>query len=114
MVSDLQIEAEEIEGKVILRLAGRLDAASFSVLEKRLNSLIGQGHKKVLMDFSELTYLSSAGMRLLLSFTKKLKAEGGSLVIFQVVKEIMEIIQMAGFERILQICKTEKAALALF
>ena len=114
MTSDLLIEVEEVEDKVIRRLNGRLDAASFSILEKRLNALIEQKRTLILMDFEEVHYLSSAGMRLLLSFTKKLKSNEGSLVIFSVGNEIMEIIKMAGFERILQICKTEKDALSLF
>lgn len=111
MSVDLQVEIEEIEGKIVLRTSGRLDASSSPVLEKKLNQLIGDEKKQILIDFSQVNYLSSAGMRLLLSVTKKLKAKEGFLVIFALAEEAMEIIKMAGFERILNIRNTEQEAL---
>lgn len=103
----------DVEGEgdiTILRLEGRLDASSSPALESKLNDQIGQNHLKILMDFSRVDYLSSAGMRLLLSTTKKLKAKEGKLVLVSINDEVMEIIKMAGFERILQIFNTEKEA----
>lgn len=111
MSVDLEVQLEEIEGKAILRISGRLDAASSPVLEKKINQLMGDGRSVLLMDFSQVEYLSSAGMRLLLSVTKKLKEKDGHLVIFSIGEEAMEIIKMAGFEHILNICSTEQKAL---
>ena len=111
MSVDLKIELDEVDGKAILRIQGRLDAASSPVLEKKVNQLIGNERKVLILDFSQVEYLSSAGMRLLLSTTKKLKERNGFLVIFSVGEESMEIIKMAGFEHILNICGTEREAL---
>lgn len=111
MSVDLQVEIEEIEGKIVLRVSGRLDAASAPVLEKKLNQLIGDEKNHILLDFVHVNYLSSAGMRLLLSTTKKLKMKTGYLVIFSLGEEAMEIIKMAGFEKILNIRGSEQEAL---
>ncbi len=107
----LNIELDEIEGRVILRLDGRLDANTGVVLEKKINHLVSEGRLLLLLDFEGIDYLSSAGMRVLLSKAKELKAKGGVLVLFSLSDEVGEIIQMAGFEKILHICSSEKEAL---
>lgn len=107
----LHITLEEIEHRVILRIDGRLDAASAPLLERKINSLIDEGHVHLLCDFSRVDYLSSAGIRILLSATKKLEAKKGLFILFSVGEDVGEIIKMAGFDRILHLCASEKEAL---
>lgn len=107
----LKIELEEIEHRVILRLDGRLDVASSPILERKINSLIEEDHYHLLLDFSRIDYLSSAGMRVLLSGTKKLTAKKGGLILFSLSEEVSEVIKMAGFDKILRIFSSEKEAL---
>ncbi len=107
----LQIELEEIEHRVILRLDGRLDAASAPILERKINSLIDEDHTHLLLDFSRIDYLSSAGMRVLLSATKKLMGKKGDLILFSLSDEVSEVIKMAGFDKILRIFSSEKEAI---
>ena len=65
---------EKKEGDVlILKLSGRLDAVSSPGTEKKVFDYINNGEHKLVMDFGGIDYLSSAGMRMLLSTTKKLK-----------------------------------------
>lgn len=107
----LNIEVEDSKEKKIIHIDGRLDAASTPILEKKLTQLISDGHKFILMNFSKVDYLSSAGMRLLLSATKKLKAIGGKITFCNMSDDVMEIIKMAGFEKILNIYNNENEAL---
>jgi len=112
MSISLHIDLEEIGQKVILRLDGRLDAATVPILERKINSLIDEKkHHLIYLDFVRVDYLSSAGMRLLLAVSKKLKAKKGALILFSVSEEVMEIIKLAGFEKILSIFETEQDAL---
>jgi anti-sigma B factor antagonist/stage II sporulation protein AA (anti-sigma F factor antagonist) len=110
VILGLEIKAEEIDKMIILRLLGRLDASSSSLLKDRLNHLIKEGHNVVLLDFSNIDYLSSAGLRLLLAYTKKYKESKGRLGIFSVNDDVMEIIKLTGFDKILNIYKKEKEA----
>ncbi len=89
-----------------------MDAVSSPLLEKKLHSLMEEKHFTLLLDFTRIDYLSSAGLRLLLSFSKKLKAKGGSLILFSLSEDVVEVIKMAGFERILKIYPTERQALS--
>lgn len=111
MSNEIKFQENEEDNKLIIRISGRLDATSSPKLEKKLTQRINSGYKQLLLDFSAVEYLSSAGMRLLLSFTKKLKNEKGALVLFGLTKGIMDIIKMGGFESILDICENEKEAL---
>jgi anti-sigma B factor antagonist/stage II sporulation protein AA (anti-sigma F factor antagonist) len=107
----LNISTDEQNSKVVLRLDGRLDAATVVKLEEALNQHIENKHYKILLDFQKVDYLSSAAMRLLLSITKKLKNVGGKLALTHLHDDVMEIIKMAGFDAILSIHEKEKEAL---
>lgn len=107
----LQIELEEVEHRIILRLSGRLDVASAPILDKKINHLIEEDRCRLLLDFTRIDYLSSAGMRVLLSVGKKLRAKEGELLLFSLSDEVCEVIKMAGFDKILHIFPSEKEAL---
>lgn len=110
----LNLQFEEEQGVTIVRIEGRLDAVESPNLERKLTKAIEEGKKKMVLDFAKVQYLSSAGIRLLLSTTKKLKGAGGALHLCLVGEEVMEIIKMAGFERIIQIYPTEQEAIQAF
>lgn len=112
MVVGISIQIEEKEDKRLIRLEGRIDATCTPMLEKKIDGLLQEAPYKILIDFSHVNYISSAGLRFLLSATKKAKASQGMLVLYSVQDEVMEIIKMAGFERILQIFPNENNALA--
>lgn len=106
---------EENKGDVlILRLKGRLDAVSSPVAEKKVFDSINRGQVKLILNFSEVTYLSSAGMRMLLSTTKKLKPLSGHLVVCSVSGNVMDVLKMSGFDHILDLSITEIEALRQF
>jgi anti-anti-sigma factor len=110
-MTSLNIQVEDQQGKKILRIEGRIDATTTPILEKYVSDLFHQKQKWILMDFGKVDYLSSAGMRLMLSTTKKCKGLDGKLGFCNMNEDVMEIIKMAGFERILNIYSTEKEAL---
>lgn len=115
MSAGMNIQMEEDQGALIVRVEGRMDAVSTPVLERKLAEKIDGGQVKLVLDFAKVDYLSSAGMRLLLSITKKLKGDkGGGLHVCSIGEEVMEIIKMAGFERVIQIFSTEQEALQGF
>ena len=112
MAVGLNVTVEQANNKSILRLQGRLDATSVPLLEKKFNDIIDQNQRKFLVDFARVDYLSSAGLRLLLAISKKLRARGGLCALCNMADEVLDIIKMAGFEKILQIYSTEKDGLA--
>jgi len=67
----MKIKSEKIEGKIILRLDGRLDTSTSPILEREILQLMKADQIHILVDFSGVDYLSSAGMRVLHSCMKK-------------------------------------------
>ncbi len=107
----MNLSQDEKGGRVIIRCEGRLDAMTSPQLETAMNSWVDKKKNHILIDFSRIDYLSSAGMRLLLSMTKRLRSKQGKLALCSIHDDVMEIIRMAGFEQILNIYGTEQEAI---
>jgi anti-anti-sigma factor len=114
MDSLIDINVEEKNGILVVAVSGRLDATSSPVLDKRVADLTDSGRIKLVMNFDGLEYLSSAGMRILLSTTKKLKSNNGKFVVCEIGENVLEVIKMAGFDHILNLENDEEAALRSF
>ena len=83
-----------------LALAGRLDTMTAPQLEAAFRDNIGEA-ASFSMDFSQLEYISSAGLRVILAVQKYMNAHGGQMIIRKAGKEIMEVFEMTGFADIL-------------
>jgi anti-anti-sigma factor len=78
----------------LLRLKGKLDFTTSSEFEQKFNIMVSEGGKKFIFDLSEVNYMSSAGLRLLLIATKKTK---GNIVLNCVQDSVKQVIEIAGF-----------------
>lgn len=114
MNEQVEIKQEEKDGVCILQLKGRLDAITSPGVERKVFEIIEKGQNKLLLDFSHVDYLSSAGMRVLLSILKKLRSAGGKLIVCSVTLNVMDVLKMSGFDRVLEISSSEGEALQLF
>ena len=85
-----------------IALAGRLDTTTAPDLEKELKELFEKGTSQLSLDFEQLDYISSAGLRVLL-FAQKSLSENGKMTIRNVKPEIMEVFDITGFIDILTI-----------
>lgn len=108
----IQIRSEKRAEAFILHLEGRLDAVSSPILEEAIIEVVEKNPKAVLLDFLKVDYISSAGLRVLLSNSKKLKSLHGSLVVYAMSDDVMEIVKMAGFEKVLTLANNENDALS--
>ncbi|MBQ9890174.1 MAG: STAS domain-containing protein [Firmicutes bacterium] len=97
----LNIIKKEEEGKLLFELEGRLDTITAPDLEKDLMSSL-EGISGLLLDFEKLEYISSAGLRVLLS-AHKATAGKTEMKIVHVNDIIMEIFETTGFSDILDI-----------
>ena len=97
----MTITKKQDGGSLTLTLAGRLDTTTAPKLEAELKQSVN-GVTELTLDFGELEYLSSAGLRVLLSAQKVMNKQG-SMVIKNVNETIMEIFEVTGFVDILTI-----------
>jgi len=96
---------------IILNISERLDYLSSPSLEKRLNELIESGERNLLVNFSNLEYISSAGLKVILKTSRELKANQGKLLICCLNGMVKKVFEVSGFNAILSIYENEKEAL---
>lgn len=93
---------KKLEGKVLnVAITGRLDTTTAPTLEEDLKPAL-DGVEELVLDFAGLEYISSAGLRVLLS-VQKIMNKQGSMKICNVIPEIMEVFDITGFTDILTI-----------
>ena len=97
----MTIEIKRGTEETIIELKGRLDTTTAPALDKTINDDIGDT-KNLVLDVKGLEYISSAGLRVLLSAQKKMQ-KIGSMKVTNVCEEVMEVFEMTGFADILTI-----------
>jgi anti-anti-sigma factor len=95
----------------VVAVKGRVDAVTAPEFEKFLLDLVAKGEKKFVVDFSLLEYISSAGLRSVLSVAKKLKGEKGDIFFAGLQGPVEEVFKISGFYSIFKIFDSEQAAL---
>ena len=97
----MTIEIKKNAAELVLEITGRLDTITAPALEKTINENFGEV-KNFILDFKNLEYISSAGLRVLLGAQKKM-SQIGSMKIKNVCELVMEVFEMTGFADILNI-----------
>lgn len=96
----------------VVSVKGRLDAVTSPELEKELTQIIDAGEKHLIVNFGELDYISSAGLRTILASTKRLKAKEGKLALADLKSVVKEVFDISGFTSIIPIFDSVDSALA--
>ncbi|MCQ2397857.1 MAG: STAS domain-containing protein [Sphaerochaetaceae bacterium] len=97
----MTIEKKKNGEELTVSITGRLDTSTAPELEASVREELS-GYKQLVLDFSNLEYLSSAGLRVILSFQKIMNAHG-TMVVRNVNETIKEIFDITGFAEILTI-----------
>ncbi len=97
----LNIEKKAVGKHVELALSGRLDTTTAPALETEVKTLL-DGAESLVLDFASLEYISSAGLRVLLS-AQKIMNRQGVMKLTHVSESVMEIFEVTGFSDILTV-----------
>lgn len=98
----MTLEKRKEGNTLYLTLNGRLDTATCTIIEPEINDALTDDITDVVIDCTNLEYLASSGLRILLSLHKRM-AEKGSLTLNNVADYVMEIFNMTGFSDVLNI-----------
>lgn len=97
----MNINIDRENGRAIMKIEGRLDTTTAPELESAINGE-GEELKSLVLDFGGVDYISSAGLRVLLSAQKKMNVQG-SMELVKVNEAVMDVLEMTGFADILVI-----------
>jgi anti-sigma B factor antagonist len=108
----MEITTRDYKRSSIVRVIGRVDASNYHLLEARLKDYIDSGRVHLVLELDGTEYLSSAGVRVLISAQKALKPKGGKLVLAQPSQRVKEVIDLAGLDPLFPMYDSTVAALA--
>jgi anti-anti-sigma factor len=108
----MDISRERDGEVVIVRLAGRLDSSAAAAAEEGLLVALGGVPPRLTLDMTGLSYISSAGLRVLLVVAKKVQQQHGKLALFGLSPNVREVFTVSGFDTIFSIAADSAAAIA--
>ena len=107
----MEIKSRERDNVTILELVGNLDTGTAPQLEAKIYELIDSGVHKMALDLTETGFVSSAGLRVFLVAAKKLSVQNGVVKLCCPNEVVKEILDISGFDTILDIRTTLEQAL---
>ena len=93
----MEIIERKQDGVTVIEVRGRLDSNTASELEEKLQKILVEKEQKLLIDFSHLDFLSSAGLRVLLWGMKTIRAAKGKLALSSLKSNVQEVLDISGF-----------------
>ena len=110
----MNISVNDQGGVSVVHFEGNLDTNTAPEAQDSLDRLGAEGVKKIIVNFQDLDYISSAGLSVLLATAKKMSASGGNLRICGLNETVNEVFEISGFSMILSVFGTEAEALEGF
>ncbi|MDD5100309.1 MAG: STAS domain-containing protein [Syntrophales bacterium] len=107
----MEITVKKEGSASVVSVKGRIDALTAGEFEKGLAALMAGGDYALVVDFKGLEYISSAGLRSILSTAKQLKAKGGEMIFAGLQGPVKDVFKISGFGSIFKIFDTEEEAL---
>lgn len=108
--SGLELSTEKDGETTVVIPTGRIDGSTASPFQETLLKLIEEGQGSLVVDFENIEYISSAGLRVLLLVAKKLQSGGRKIVLCAMRDHIAEVFKISGFSEILAIHATRQEA----
>ncbi len=93
----MDINIEQQEKKIVATLSGEMDTAAAMEVEQALQPLFNSEGRDIVIDCTELEYIASSGLLILLSILKNAKASGNKVVLRNVNDDIREVFKLTGF-----------------
>lgn len=109
----VEIKTTNDTGYQRIQVAGEVDASSSIELDNALKEAAEQ-YRQILIDLSELEYISSAGLGVFISYLEELKKNDVKLVICGMQEKVREVFEILGLQHLMNITDTEEEAIALF
>jgi anti-sigma B factor antagonist len=107
----MDISEDRKADAVILALSGKLDATTAKTFEDRILGVINSGTQRLVVDLSQLDYVSSSGLRVFILAAKRLQTVGGRIVLCSMKDHVRQVFDLAGFSSMLSIYGSREEAI---
>ncbi len=110
----MDIQDKQVGEVTVLTLKGSIDAMTAPKITEYINRLVAKGHIKLVADFSDVDYTSSAGLRVLLGAIKDTRAQSGDMRLAGVQPDVLKVLSLSGFTNILKMFDDSDSAVASY
>ena len=107
----MEIDMKKENTISIITVKGKMDAVSAPAFEKYISELITQGENTFIINLSSLEYISSVGLRSILTVAKQLKKINGEIMFTGLQGTVEEVFKISGFQSLFKLYETEEKAL---
>ena len=107
----MEITAETESGTVIARASGRIDSSNSREFHSNLEAVVAADDPALVLNFEDVSYISSAGMRVILITAKSLQKTGVRFALCSMNDSIREVFKISGFDKIIPIHQSQSDAL---
>lgn len=114
MASSFSVAATAQDGVSVLTLDGFLDAHTAPQFEEAIQAEISAGRRQIIINCEKLTYISSAGLGVFMSFIEEIRDAGGDIKICGVVPKVLQVFEILGFQSLFDIVDTVPDAVTKF
>lgn len=110
----IDISIEQRDQITLVAVSGRVDSMNANQFGEALTTQISDGNTQLVLDLSSVEYMSSAGLREIVTSLKKAKKASGDLRLAQPSQRVREVLEMAGLDTIFRIYGSQDDALGSF
>jgi anti-sigma B factor antagonist len=110
----MEISTNEIKRVTVVAVNGRVDSATAPDLENALKQLVDSNKSQIVLDLTDVDYMSSAGLRAMVSTLKSVKRVNGDLRLANPSARVSEVLRLAGLTSIFSIYSSQTDALNSF
>lgn len=108
----MNVHQRNVAGITVLAIEGRIDSTTAAAFGARIDAAVNEAQRRVLLDVSELEYISSAGFRVLYLAAKRAGETGAKLVICSMPERVRELFSIAGFLKFFTVVATPEEGVA--
>ena len=108
----MNVTMERSKHVLTMVVNGRIDWTTVPVFENAIRTEIEETDRSLILDFEDVSYIDSAGLRVVLLIAKSLRARGASLALCALSVPVRDVFRITGFESVLPIYETRMEALA--
>lgn len=108
----LQLEKTKVNQSDVLSLSGEVDASNSVILDEAIQELVATGSKSLVVDGTNLEYISSAGLGVFMSYLEDFQEKGISMKICGLTPRVYEVFRILGLDQLIPIYQDRAAAIA--
>lgn len=110
----MEITTNEYRRVAVVSVSGRIDTSTSTQFEETIKDLIDKGHFNLVLDFNDVDFLSSSGLRIMVTTRKKLREMGGDVVLANPSQRAADSVEIAGLDKLFQSYPNREEAIGSF